>query len=350
MNVILHELDKTNRSGNDLSKTLINFDESICDDKLNSPASQKMLDHNDIANSDKKNIKNNINLGNNDINTKSNKVNSNPSSYNVVSCNALNNQHLSSANPFSSPILHNNSNITHRNQKKLISNKDLMIDSPDNINAKDDKRTNIDSNSNNGDNNFNSKNKDDNNSDENNVKKDGLPEKKKDLEKKVIYIVGNSMVKELKGYELAKCIKHRKQVQVRTHTSAKIRCLIDHLQPIIRNNDAEHVILHIRTNDLKYEKNPVQMSHEIIELATKIRDKNIKVSISGITQQNDEFNEKVLLVNEVLKNICESIDIEFINNINIRPDVHLNQSKLHLNRKSNNILISSIKLFLAKSF
>ena len=39
MNVILHELDKTNRSRNDLSKTLINFDESIYDDKLNSPAS-----------------------------------------------------------------------------------------------------------------------------------------------------------------------------------------------------------------------------------------------------------------------------------------------------------------------
>ena len=88
MIVILHELDKANRSGNDLSKTLINFDERICDDKLNLPASQKMLDHNDIDNSDKKNIKNNFSLGNNDINAKNNKVNSNPSSYNVVSCNA----------------------------------------------------------------------------------------------------------------------------------------------------------------------------------------------------------------------------------------------------------------------
>ena len=97
-------------------------------------------------------------------------------------------------------------------------------------------------------------------------------------------------------------------------------------------------------------KPPLKISHEIIELATKIRDKNIKVSISGIIQRNDELNEKVLLVNEVLKKICESIDIPFINNINIRPDVHLNQSKLHLNRKGNNILISNIRLFLAKSF
>ena len=69
----------------------------------------------------------------------------------------------------------------------------------------------------------------------------------------------------------------------------------DHVQPIIRHNDAEHIILHIGTNDLKYEKTPVQISHKIIELATKIRDKNIKVSVSSIIQRNDELNEKVLL-------------------------------------------------------
>ena len=158
------------------------------------------------------------------------------------------------------------------------------------------------------------------------------------------------MVKELKGYELAKCIKHRKEIKVRTNPSAKIRCLNDHVQLIIRNNDAEHYILHTGTNDLKYEKIAVQISHEIIELATKIREKNIKVSVSAIIQQNDELNEKVLLVNEVLKKICESIGIPFINNINIRPDVHLNQSKLHLNKKGNNILISNIRLYLAKLF
>ena len=147
------------------------------------------------------------------------------------------------------------------------------------------------------------------------MKKEGLPEKNKDLEKKVIYIVGDSMVKELKGYELAKCIKQRKQVKVRTHPPAKMRCLNDHVQPIIQNNDAEHVMLHIGMNNLKYEKTPVQISHEIIKLATKIINKNIKVSISGIIKRNDELNEKFLPVNEVLKKICESIDIPFIDNI-----------------------------------
>ena len=169
-------------------------------------------------------------------------------------------------------------------------------------------------------------------------------------EKKAIYVVGDSMIKELKGYELAKCIKHRNQVKIRSHPSAQIRCLSDHLQPVLRSNEADHIILHIGTNDLKYEKTPVQICHEIIDLATKIRDENIKVSISGIVQRNDVLNEKVLLVNDILKKICESVDIAFIDNGNIRPDVHLNQSKLHLNRRGNNILIANVRSYLTKLF
>ena len=76
----------------------------------------------------------------------------------------------------------------------------------------------------------------------------------------------------------------------------------------------------------------------------------MKVSISGIVQRNDGLNEKVLLVNDVLKKICESVDIEYINNVNIRPDVHLNRSNLHLNKKGNNILTSNIRSFLTKLF
>ena len=65
-------------------------------------------------------------------------------------------------------------------------------------------------------------------------------------------------------------------------------------------------------------------------------------------QRNDGLNEKVLLVNDVLKKICESVDIEYINNVNIRPDVHLNRSNLHLNKKGNNILTSNIRSFFNK--
>ena len=153
------------------------------------------------------------------------------------------------------------------------------------------------------------------------------------------------MIKELKDFELSKSIGHKKPVKVRSHPSAQIKCLTDHIQPIIRNKDAEHILLHIGTNDLKSEKTPVQICHDIINLTATIRDKGIKVSVSGIIQRNDRLNNKVLLVNESLKKICESVDIPFVNNGNIRPDFYLNASKVHLNRKGNNIFINNIRKF-----
>ena len=84
---------------------------------------------------------------------------------------------------------------------------------------------------------------------------------------------------------------------------------------------------------------------DIINLTAAIRDKGIKVSVSVIIQRNDHFNNKVLLVNESLKKISESVGIPFVNNGNIRPDLHSNASKVHLNRKSNNIFINNIRKF-----
>ena len=158
------------------------------------------------------------------------------------------------------------------------------------------------------------------------------------------------MIKELKGYELSRFIKYSKPVRVRPHPSAQIRCLSDHVKPILRNNDAEHVILHIGTNDLRSDKTPSQICDDIIVLANSIRNNNITVSISSIVQRNDGLNEKVLAVNEILADICDKADIKFINNRNIRPDIHLNASKLYLNKKGNSILISNFRKFLSNLF
>ena len=153
------------------------------------------------------------------------------------------------------------------------------------------------------------------------------------------------MIKELKGFELSKSIGHKKPVKVRSHPSAQIRYLTDHIQPVIRNKDAGHILLHIGINDLKSEKTPVQICHDIINLTGAIRGKGIKVSVSGIIQRNDHLNNKVLLINKSLKKVCESVGIPFVNNGNIRPDLHLNASKVHLNRKDNNIFINNIRKF-----
>ena len=87
-----------------------------------------------------------------------------------------------------------------------------------------------------------------------------------------------------------------------------------------------------------------------MDLAHSIKNKNINVSVSGLIQRNDFLNEKVLAVNGSLKNVCDSTDIRFIDNGNIRPDIHLNASKLHLNKRGNTIFISNIRNFLYQLF
>ena len=90
----------------------------------------------------------------------------------------------------------------------------------------------------------------------------------------------------------------------------------------------------------------MQIGQEIINLAYAAKDRNVKVSVSSLIQRNDDLNEKVLAVNDALEKTCKSIDMAFIAHKNIRPDVHLNASKLHLNKNGNSILIGNFRKFL----
>ena len=149
-------------------------------------------------------------------------------------------------------------------------------------------------------------------------------------DKKSIYIITDSMIKELRGYKLSKSIRHKKAVKIRSRSSATVSCLNDHVKPVLRSDDTEHTIIHIGTNELSSDKTPVQICRDIINLAYVVRDINLQVSISSLIQRNDGLNEKVLLVNEVLAKTCETIGMNLITHKNIRADIHLNASKIHL--------------------
>ena len=105
------------------------------------------------------------------------------------------------------------------------------------------------------------------------------------------------MVKKVNGFELSKSVKYKYSVRVRFHPSAKTSCINDHVKPVIRNQEADHIILHTGTNDLSSDKTPVQIWNNIVNLAASIKDKDIKVTISEIVERNDTLNEKVVLVN-----------------------------------------------------
>ena len=138
--------------------------------------------------------------------------------------------------------------------------------------------------------------------------------------KKSVYNVWDSMVKEVNGFELSKYIKHKYSVRVTFHSSAKTSCINHHVKPVTQNQEADHIILHTGTNDLSSDKTPVQICNDIVNLASSIKDKYIKVTISKIVERNDALNEKVVLVNEYLSKICKTIGLPIIKHHNIKPD------------------------------
>ena len=381
LDIILEELNKSKEE-----RSYCNLNHN-CKHPANIPNQQQNMirsNNDEYKNLDKVNTDNTDDIKQNDNNLNKNKNNEN-TCRNPFSCtpsNFTDSQISPSVNPFSSPYKSiNKSDITEYDKTDIDKQKVRSNEADDNNESRD--ITNKDNNKNvatlnptpNCDSNKTSSNMDGSSKsnpgnpfineddtsktserknnytkvDENNKnKEEDIDEinKGQDQEKKSIYIVGDSMVKELRGYELAKSIKHKKKVKVRTHPSAKTSCLSDHLKPVMRSDNCEHIIIHIGTNDLRSERTPVQISHDIINLAYAVRESQIKVSVSGLIQRNDDLNEKVLSVNDILAKTCGSIDIPFISHKNIRPDIHLNASKLHLNKKGNSILIANFRKYL----
>ena len=140
---------------------------------------------------------------------------------------------------------------------------------------------------------------------------------------------------------------HKYSSRNRFHLSAKTSCINDRVKPVIRNQEAGHIILHTGTNDLSSDKTPVQICNDIVNLAASIKDKDIKVTISELVEQNDALNEKALLVNEYLSKICKTIGLPIIKHHNIKLEFHLNQSKLQLNKKGNAIFSSNVWRYLS---
>ena len=63
----------------------------------------------------------------------------------------------------------------------------------------------------------------------------------------------------------------------------------------------------------------------MVDLAKNLFHDNRKVTISGIKPRSDEWNNKAELVNNSLKEMCESANIDFADNSkNFNPKKHLN--------------------------
>ena len=170
---------------------------------------------------------------------------------------------------------------------------------------------------------------------------------KKSETKKKIYVLGDSMVKHIEGWDLSGKLDHHHDIYVRNFPGVKVRSMKDYTKPCTREENPDHIILHVGTNDLTSDNSPERVGKSIVDLAKNMFHDNRKVTISGIIRRNDEWNNKAELVNNHLKEMCKSANIDFIDNSkNFNPKKHLNNSKLHLNDKGSyklsNILVNYI--------
>ena len=118
------------------------------------------------------------------------------------------------------------------------------------------------------------------------------------------------MVKEVNSFELSKSIKHKYSVRVRFHPSAKTSCINDHVKPVIRNEEADHIILHTGTNDVSSDKTLLQICNDIVNLAASIKGKDIKVTISELVERNDALNEKLYWQMNICQKYAKLLDYQ----------------------------------------
>ena len=155
------------------------------------------------------------------------------------------------------------------------------------------------------------------------------------------------MVKHIKGWDLSAKLDHHHNIYVQNIPGTKVKSMKDYTKPCTREENPDHIILLVGTNDLSSDNSSEQVGKSILDLTKNLFHDNRKVTIFGIIPRNNEWNNKAELVNIHLKDMCKSANIDFIDNSkNFNPKKHLNNSKLHLNDKGSyklsNILVNYI--------
>ena len=138
-------------------------------------------------------------------------------------------------------------------------------------------------------------------------------------------------------------------VNVHSFLGVRISCMIDHVNPTLRDINLDHIVLHAGTNDLRTENTNNLIAKATTDLATSLENDGNAVTVSGIVPRLDNLKNKTNEVNRCLVVMCKERNVSFLpQDETIDPSMHLNKSKLNL--KSNGIKIFAEKFsrFLVK--
>lgn len=149
--------------------------------------------------------------------------------------------------------------------------------------------------------------------------------------KKDIYIVGDSILKDLQGRRLSS----KNRVKVSSFPGCNTLDMRDHAKPIMRRNPDE-VIIHVGTNSLSQSNSARYCAEEIVDLAMMIDNEcSASVAVSSLVNRSDDESliEKINDVNKIVKHFCNQNNWGYIDHSNILVEQHLNRSGLHLNKQ-----------------
>ena len=146
-----------------------------------------------------------------------------------------------------------------------------------------------------------------------------------------IFIAGDSMMKNIKGWLLSR----RKHVRTYTFPGATTEEMEIFLKPLIARRP-EEIILYTGTNDLS-SKTAEQVTGNILKLVAEIEKHGIKCTVSTIINRQGELGSKVHLVNEQLCKKLKTKNCTYICNKNISLN-NLNNGGLHLNKRGDGAL------------
>ena len=149
--------------------------------------------------------------------------------------------------------------------------------------------------------------------------------------KQKVFILGDSIVKHIQGWEITKKLDNKQNVYVRHFSGSKVSCMKDYVKPSIRENNPDHIIFHVGKIDVPSEKTAQIIAQSIVDLAKSVANDNLQVTVSSIAPRNDHWSKKVYEVNKFLLNLCKDVNIPLISHSAIDAKRNFNNSKSLLN-------------------
>ena len=154
------------------------------------------------------------------------------------------------------------------------------------------------------------------------------------------------MVKGIRRNIFNSCLK-KCNTRFRPFIGATIKQMETYVKPIIQDDTADVVILHIGRNNISKTCQQIDLAEGIIKIGRYCKEHNVNnVTISSlICRSQKHLQHRVNAVNTMLMNRCKNYSLGYIDNSNIEVGF-LAQDELHLNERSKTCLANNFINFI----